>query len=109
MPDSTARLRHVVLLGFTDDTGPEVIDEVVRRFCALADAIAAIDGFEWGVNASTEGLDHGHSHCFTLTFRSEAARDSYLPHPDHVAFAEFARPHLKTVTVVDYWTRDVRA
>jgi hypothetical protein len=50
-------------------------------------------------------LDHGHTHCFILTFNSEADRDSYLPHPDHKAFGELLGPCLEQVTVVDYWTK----
>ncbi len=58
---------------------------------------------EWGVNSSPEGLNKGASHCFTLTFASDAARDAYLPHPAHTAFAEWVSTWLDSVTVVDYW------
>ena len=41
-----------------------------------------------GVNVSPEGLDQGFRHGFVMDFESTAARDAYLAHPDHVAFAE---------------------
>ena len=42
---------------------------------------------------------------FTLTFASDAARDGYLVHPDHLAFVKFAGPLLEKSLVVDYWAQ----
>jgi len=102
-PDAMQRLRHVVMFGFTDGTTPEQLDEIVARFAALKGLIEGIDSFEWGTNVSPEGLNQGLTHCFVLTFATEAARDAYLPHPEHMAFVEFIKPFVTTVTVVDYW------
>lgn len=74
-------LRHIVLFGFRAGTRDDEIDEIARRFGALADEIPGIGAFDWGPNNSPEGKTGGHSHCFMLTFVSEAARDAYLPHP----------------------------
>ena len=52
-----------------------------------------------------EGKAEGLTHCFFVTFASEADRDAYLPHPDHAAFGPVLRPHLEKVLVVDYWQR----
>ena len=97
-----SRLQHVVMFGFADGTTTDQVDEIVRRFTALKGMIPGIESFEWGINNSPEGLDRGHSHCFVLTFASESDRDAYLPHPEHVAFADFVRPHIAHVTVLDY-------
>ena len=102
---SSSQLRHVVLFGFKSETTEGEIEEIVRRFAGLRDAIADIADFEWGENNSPEGKSQGLTHCFTLTFLSEAARDAYLPHPDHVAFAGWARQWIERVTVVDYWAK----
>ena len=99
----TRALRHVVLFGFKPGTTQPELDEIVTRFLALKTLVPGIEAIEWGVNNSPEGLDQGHSHCFTLTFPSEAARDAYLPHPDHKAFADWAGRWIARVTVVDYW------
>ncbi len=99
-------LRHVVLFGFTPETTSPQIDEIVARFAALKDLIEEIEAFEWGANVSPEGLDHGLSHCFFVTFATETARDTYLTHPDHVAFVDFVKPFLAGVTVVDYWASE---
>jgi hypothetical protein len=94
-------LRHIVLLGFKKEAETE---DAVRRFVALRDEVPGIDDFEWGLNCSPEGLNHGLTHCFTLTFATAEARDAYLPHPAHVAFADWLKPQIEVVTVVDYWT-----
>lgn len=102
-PDSV--LRHVVYFSFKEESSPEDIQGVIDAFRDLQDEIDGIKGFEWGVNSSPEGLNKGLTHAFTLTFHSEEERDAYLPHPAHQRFGEILGPHLKDVTVIDYWTR----
>ncbi len=99
------KLRHVVLLKFKDESSAQDIKKVEDAFVALADKIPLIKDFEWGTNNSPEGLDKGLTHCFFVTFESEADRDAYLPHPEHQAFVEGLKPHLADVTVVDYWAK----
>lgn len=97
-------LRHVVLFKFKQDTSPEKVKEIVNAFSALPSKIKEIADYEWGLNNSPEGLNKGLTHGFLLTFKSEADRDSYLPHPDHKAFGALLTPYLEDVTVFDYWT-----
>lgn len=99
-------LRHVVLFKFKADATPEQIDRVVAGFRELPSKIKEIHGFEWGTDNSPEQLSKGHTHCFLVTFRSEADRDAYLPHPAHQAFVAVLKPILEDVTVVDYWVQD---
>ncbi len=99
------RLRHVVMFGFSEETSPDQTNEIVARFAALKGLIEGIEAFEWGTNVSPEGLNQGLTHCFVLTFTDEAARDAYLPHPEHMAFVDFIKPFVATVTVVDYWAQ----
>lgn len=98
-------LRHVVLFKFKDDTALEDIKKVEDAFSALPNKIPQIIGYEWGPNNSPEGLNKGFTHCFFLTFESEEGRSIYLPHPDHKAFGEVAKPHLDDVLVLDYWMK----
>ncbi|MHA7128177.1 Dabb family protein [Algoriphagus namhaensis] len=102
-PDSV--LRHVVYFSFKDGSTEADIQEVVDAFRDLKGKIPGIMGFEWGVNSSPEGLNRGFTHAFILTFHSSQFRDEYLPHPDHKAFGDVLRPHMKDVLVVDYWAR----
>jgi hypothetical protein len=98
-------LRHVVLFKFKDGTTPAQAKIVEDAFRKLPTQIKEIKGFEWGTNNSPEGLAQGFTHCFFLTFNSEADRAIYLPHPDHKAFGKVLGPYLDKVLVVDYWTQ----
>ena len=86
------KLRHVVLFGFGKAHSSTAIAEVIRRFAELKALVPGIDDFEWDENSSPEGLDHGHSHVFLLTFANAQARYAYLVHPDHAAFANRIQP-----------------
>ena len=98
-------LRHVVLFKFKEGISEEKVQEIEEAFSALPEKIPEIAAYEWGLNNSPEGLNKGLTHCFFLTFKSEADREAYLPHPDHQAFVQLLGPSLEDVTVVDYWTK----
>jgi hypothetical protein len=102
--ESERLLRHVVLFSFQDTATPEQIQAVEDAFAALPDKISEIHDFEWGTDVSVEGISRGYTHCFLVTFKSEADRDAYLPHPDHREFGKVLGPILQNVIVVDYWT-----
>lgn len=98
-------LRHVVMLGFKPEVSAEQIKKVEDAFKALPSQIDLIKGYEWGTDCSPEGLQHGLTHCFFLTFYSEEDRDTYLIHPAHKAFGKVLGNKASAVTVVDYWTK----
>ncbi|BDT57560.1 hypothetical protein MasN3_10540 [Massilia varians] len=102
---ATPSLRHVVLFAFKGDAGQEAVDAVVADFGRLPAEIPGIAAYEWGTNVSPEGLNQGFTHCFTLTFPSDAARDAYLVHPAHQRFVESLGSCLERSLVVDYWTQ----
>ena len=97
-------LRHVVLFGFTSGTTETETDEIVRRFAALRESVPDIVAFEWGRNSSPEDLNPELTHCFQLTFHSDATCDAYLIDPTHVAFTDWVGTWVEHVTVVDFWT-----
>lgn len=99
-------LRHVVLFKFKDDVSSEQIQQVVDAFRALPSKIDFIQDFEWGTNVSPEPHSQGLTHAFLLTFKNEADRDAYLPHPAHQEFGRMLGPILDKVTVVDYWATE---
>lgn len=96
-------LRHVVLFKFLDSVNKESIALIEEAFMELKNKIPTIVSIEWGTNVSPEGLSQNFTHCFFVTFHSEADRDAYLPHPDHQAFGRLLSPYLDKVLVVDYW------
>lgn len=99
-------LRHVVMFGWKEGTDAAYIAKVVTALSDLKHKIPVIKSFEWGTNNSPENLNNGLTHCFILTFNSEADRDAYLIHPDHKAFVAILNPAPDKITVVDYWTNE---
>jgi hypothetical protein len=100
-------LKHIVLLCFKDDLQAEAVLEVMAELKKLKESISEIKSFSEGTNCSAEGRSKGFTHGFTIQFDSEADRDAYLTHPDHVRVAEqFVVPNLKngvdSVLVFDY-------
>ena len=98
-------LRHIVLFKFKASSEAVDIQKIEDAFIALPTKIKEIKDFEWGLNNSTEGLDKGFTHCFFVTFESEADRAAYLPHPDHLAFVALLDGHVDDVLVLDYWSK----
>jgi lysophospholipase L1-like esterase len=101
--DPAKKLRHVVLFKFKDDSTPADVARIVAAFRGLPAKITEIDGFEWGTDVSPEGKSQGFTHCFLVTFKTEADRDAYLPHPAHKEFVSIVGPHVDKVCVVDFW------
>lgn len=99
-------LRHVVLFKFKDTSTAADVEKIVAAFRGLPARIKEIAGFEWGTDVSPEGKAQGFTHCFLVTFKSEADRDAYLPHPAHKEFVGIVGPHVDKVCVVDFWSRD---
>lgn len=98
-------LRHIVMFSWKDETAEKKIAEIERAALDLPKKIAEIYDFEWGMDESPEKISHGFTHCYFITFKTRADRDVYLPHPEHQAFVEMAKPFIKDVLVVDYWKR----
>ena len=96
-------LRHIVLFKFKDDVAPSGVNEVVAAFGSLPSKIDTIIGYEQGTNVSPENKAEGFTHCFLVTFRDAAGRDSYLPHPAHQEFVSIVKPRVDKVLVFDYW------
>ena len=102
-------IRHCVFFSFKTSASSREIEGLVAEFRGLTESIALILDFEWGLNCSPEGLDRGHSHCFSLLFAGERERDAYLIHPAHQAFGLRAGPLLREALVFDYPIQGGRA
>ncbi len=99
------QLRHIVLFKFKEDATPDQIKHIEDSFANLENLIPEISGFEWGLNNSPESLHKGFSHAFFVSFNDEAAREKYLPNPDHQAFVQLLGPVIEDVLVFDYWNK----
>lgn len=100
------KLQHVVAFKFKTDAKPEKIREIEAAFRALKTKIPEIAALEWGTNNSPENLNKGFTHCFIVTFKDEAGRAVYLPHPEHKKFVEVLVPALEEAFVIDFWAQD---
>ncbi len=96
-------LRHVVMFQFKSTSSPADVQHVVDAFRELPSKVSAIADFEYGTDNSPEGLADGLTHCFLVSFKSEADRATYLPHEAHLAFIEVLKPHLEKAVVIDFW------
>jgi hypothetical protein len=95
-------VRHVVHFKFKADADKAQIEKVVAAFAALKGKIPVVESLEWGTNISPEGFDKGYTHCWVLSFKNTADRDTYLHHPEHQAFVTLLKPILDDAVVVDF-------
>lgn len=98
------QVKHIVVFKYKPGTTDAQIAEVTKAFRALKGKIPGIVSFENGVNNSPEKLDKGFTHIYLVTFDNAAARDAYLPHPEHKKFGELLGKLqvLQEVFVVDF-------
>ncbi|WP_187270018.1 Dabb family protein [Pontibacter qinzhouensis] len=97
-------MRHIVVFKYKPSATPEQIEQVTKAFGELKDKIPGIVVFEHGVNDSPENKNLGFTHVYQMTFEDAAARDTYLPHPEHQKFGELLGQLniLEDAFVVDY-------
>ena len=103
---------HVVLFKFKEGTTPEQIRKFERAFRALPRKIDAIHDIEWGTYASRSMhkkitamvgqyiyniLAKNCTHCFMVTFLSEADSDKYASHPAVKEFDAMLGPYIDKV------------
>jgi len=110
--------QHVVLFKFKEGTTPEQIRKFKKAFRALPRKIDAIQDFEWGTYASHSVhkkivavylgsyldniLAKNCTHCFMVTFLSEADRDKYASHPAAKEFDAMLDPYIDKFLVSDF-------
>jgi len=99
-------IRHIVLIKFKPELDGAAIDQALASVVALKGKIDGIISVTTGTNNSPEGLEKGFRHGFVVDFTDAAARDAYLPHPEHVkvgtGLVEAAEGGLDGILVFDY-------
>ena len=97
-------VRHIVVFKYKPGTTPDQIRQVTDAFRDLRTKVPGITAFEDGVNNSPEGKNLGFTHVYQMTFEDAAARDAYLPHPEHGKFGQLLGKLgiVGDVFVVDY-------
>jgi hypothetical protein len=92
---------HIVLLKPHPNVPDAAITALWSGLGSLATTIPGIESIQVGVNTSPEGLAQGFTLGFVVRFEDAAARDGYLPHPDHVAVVPLVRAVADDVLVFD--------
>lgn len=82
------QMRHIVVFNFKSSITEDQKNQITEALAALQDKIPGITAFEHGINESPEGLNPEFTHVYQFTFEDAAARDAYLPHPEHKKFGE---------------------
>src|SRR5437868_7033483 len=94
--------KHLVLLKFKTHISEEDIRRTSDELRGLQLLIPGILDFNWGLNSSPEGLDHGYTHGFIMTLKDAAARNAYLIHPEHERVKNAALPLIDDIVVFDF-------
>ena len=95
-------IKHIVCFKFLDTASPSEVEKIEEMFLLLQEKIPGVLKIEGGENNSPENLNKGLTHCFIITFKDEAARANYLPHPEHQNFVTQLKPQLDDVLVIDF-------
>ena len=94
-------LMHPVFFKFRDSATDAERKGIEEGFAELADKIATVKHFEWGINHSPENHDDDFTHCFMVTFDGHQGLADYLPHPAHQAFVKTLGP-VEKIRVIDF-------
>jgi len=95
-------VKHVALIKFKASASPALVNELWNEIKRLPSLVPGITDFTGGLNNSPEGLNQGITHGFVMTFKDAAARDAYLPHPEHEQVKAKVLPHFESVVVFDF-------
>ena len=77
-------IRHLVFLRLPEDMSDATREALLAELRGLAGHIEGMGAVEWRRNVSVEGeMTRGYTDMFEVRFRDAAARDAYLPHPEH--------------------------
>ena len=95
-------VKHVALVKFKSSASSALVDELWKEIKSLPSRVPGITDFADGLNNSLEGLNQGLTHGFVMTFIDAAARNAYLPHPEHERVKAKILPHIESVVVFDF-------
>ncbi len=98
-------VRHMVICRFKPETSSAQADQLLSLILGMKGKIPGILGIEAGPYESPEGMNADYTHGFLVTFESPAARDAYLPHPEHVVVRDALLPHIDSVIAFDFEVR----
>jgi len=97
-----SKVKHIALVKFKEGTSEQQIEKIFDEILDITETIPGIEDYVSGTNMSPEGLNQGYTHGLIMTFTDAAARDAYLPHPEHERVKALILPHVDSVLVFDF-------
>ncbi len=97
-----SKVKHIAFLKFKEGTPEDQIQGVFDNILDITETIPGIEDYVSGPNSSPEGANQGFTHAFIMTFADAAARDAYLPHPEHERVKALMMPLLESLLVIDF-------
>ncbi|MEO7299568.1 MAG: Dabb family protein [Verrucomicrobiota bacterium] len=97
-----SKVKHIGLIKFKPEATEEQITQLFEQLLDLTENVEGIEDYVSGVNSSSEGLNQGLTHGFIMTFTDSAARDAYLPHPEHQRVKDLILPLADSVVIFDF-------
>lgn len=80
-------VRHMVLIRFRPDIDMAQIAPLFEGFKRMVGKFDGLVAYSGGPYSSPEGINRGYNWGFSMDFRDAAARDRYLPSPEHLEVA----------------------
>jgi hypothetical protein len=97
-----SKVKHIALIKFKEGTSDDQIKNAFDQLLDITETISGIEDYVSGPYASPEGLNQGYTHGFIMTFANAAARDSYLPHPEHERVKALIMPLIDSLVAFDF-------
>ncbi|CAO2200558.1 unnamed protein product, partial [Urochloa humidicola] len=95
-------VKHIVVARFKEEVTPERLDQLIRSYAALVDAVPSMKDFHWGTNLSVENMHQGFTHVFESTFESTEGLKQYVEHPAHLEYANEFLALSEKILIIDY-------
>ena len=92
---------HVVLVRWKPDVSPTEMQQLSDSARTFPDTISGVLAVHCGPSSSPEGLEGGFDWALIVGFADGAARDAYLPHPQHQPVAQQISELAEHVVVFD--------
>ena len=92
---------HVVLLALRAGVSESDLAEFGELLAGLPSRIDGIEYVRYGRQLEPGGLEQGYTYAFIVGFVDAAARDRYLPHPEHAPVSAMAQQIAERVLVFD--------
>ena len=97
-----AKIKHIALFKFKEGTTEEQIQKSFDELIELSENVPGIEDYVAGANNSPEKFNKGYTHGFVMTFTDAAARDAYIPHPDHERVKTMVIPLIEDIVILDF-------